>query len=356
MRRHTKILVFVTVVFVIFATFYNQDTKDKNEIYNEHVEFGGFYNTNKESFTLDDDMKLHVILEAEIEEGEVALKICNDAGEVVYDKGGAHIKDDMMIDVSKGTWNYEFNPSFSLNALGTWLDFHGYDVKLIDLLTDPMDEQEFIDYVTKEEILFLGISVHTENVNISKEAVKKIKKVKKDLVVVAGGAHSSLCPEELLEEEAVDFVAIDEGESTLVELCEALKTNEKVISFEDIPNLAYRKDETIVYTNPGRAIADMDLLPMPKRELFHMERYQKVINILSGRGCPGSCVYCAATVLSGKKYRSRSTENVFLEIVLLKYLFGEKVNVHLYWDIIVIPRKQWRIPFVLPIIFIKGFE
>lgn len=237
--------------------------------------------------------------------------------------------------------NYGYNPSFSLITLGTWLDMHGYEVELIDLFAEPMRKEDFLARVLKDELLFLGVSIHTENSNMSLSTIREIKKLKKDLTVVVGGAHASLCPEDMLSAEGVDFVSINEGEGTLLELAEALRTDQRAIRFENIYNLAYRRDGETIYTSPRDKISDMDVMPIIKRELVDIKRYGRIVNMISGRGCPGRCIYCAATILSGKKYRARSIENVYLEIVLIKYLLGDKLEtIYFVDDTFTVNRKR----------------
>ena len=225
-----------------------------------------------------------------------------------------------------------YNPSFSLITLGTWLEFHGYDVELIDLYADPISKKKLFDKVLSNELVFLGVSIHTENTNMSLSAIKEIKRLKKDLKIVVGGPHASLCPEDILLAEGVDFVAVNEGEGTLLELAEALTTNQKLIRFDDIQNLVYLKDGKYFYTGVREKITDMDSLPIIKREFFNVDNYGNIVNIISGRGCPGNCIYCAATALSGKKYRARSVENVFLEILLIRYICGGRLNIIYFVD------------------------
>lgn len=221
---------------------------------------------------------------------------------------------------------YGFNPSFSLISLGTWLEFHGYHVILIDLFAEQMDKQTFINQFKSQDILFVGCSILTENVNISKNIVHQIKQINPNLCIVAGGPHATLCPEELVSSVDVDFVSIGEGESTLLELACAIQTDQKWIAFDKIPGLVYMSGGKSIETPIRNSILDMDILPILKREFFDINRYRKIVNMMSGRGCPGSCIYCAAGVLSGKSYRARSIENVYLEVLLLKYLVGEKLE------------------------------
>lgn len=108
MKRRTIILVCITVFLIIFSAFYETDNTNADDILNEHVEFGGFYNFYKESFELEEDTILRVKQEADIEKGVVGLKIYNEGGEVLYSKVGGCLDEDVVVEATKGKWYYEF--------------------------------------------------------------------------------------------------------------------------------------------------------------------------------------------------------------------------------------------------------
>lgn len=239
-----------------------------------------------------------------------------------------------------------YNPSFSLITLGTWLEFHGYEVRLIDLYADKMDLQNLIRLIKEFDPLFLGCSVITENVNIVLRIAAMIKKECPRLPIVAGGPHASLCPKDMMSSEYIDFVSVQEGESTLLELAEALSTKQSLVKYSDIPGLIYKNGKELHYNQNRGYIYDLDLQPIIKREFFDINRYGYVINFITGRGCPGNCCYCAAHTLSGNRYRTRTIENIFLEIILMRYLLGDKLKVVYFVDDIFIMGKQRIFKFV----------
>jgi radical SAM superfamily enzyme YgiQ (UPF0313 family) len=62
------------------------------------------------------------------------------------------------------------------------------------------------------------------------------------------------------------------------------------------------------------------------RRKEEIKNYGCYINLITSRGCPGACIYCAATALSGAKYRVRSIENTILECTYLMAFFGEQLK------------------------------
>ena len=221
---------------------------------------------------------------------------------------------------------FGFNPSFALISLGTWLELNGYEPILIDLCCQYMSKNEVFNILKNENPIIVGLSVHTENTEFAMTLARLIKIDFPSIKIVFGGAHPTLVPDDIITSDYVDFIIRKEGEATLLELTEAIATNENAISFEKIPGLLFKRNSKAIKNSFRAPINDLDIMPLPKREFFNINRYSHVANILTGRGCPGNCVYCAAKALSGSEYRSRAIENVILEIILLKYCMGDRLK------------------------------
>jgi len=150
-----------------------------------------------------------------------------------------------------------------------------------------------------------------------------------DVLTVAGGAHPSAIPEQTLQDcEALDAVAIGEGEHTIVELAE------KGVS-RDVAGLAYRENGgEFVRTAKRKPCADLDSLgPLPY-ELFDMEFYCRAnpwlirwisipsTNIRTSRGCTNRCRFCAGHVVAGLGVRYHSIDYVMEQVANAVNRFG----------------------------------
>jgi radical SAM superfamily enzyme YgiQ (UPF0313 family) len=136
-------------------------------------------------------------------------------------------------------------------------------------------------------------------------------------------------------------VVIGEGEETLSELVKAFSC--KRPDYSKILGLAYKDKKGKVYRNPDRPlIADLDSLPFPAWHLMPPSLY-RVVPILSpnkgdlvapvvtSRGCPYQCTFCASNITWRNRFRKRSPKNIVDEIELLVKKFGVK-EVHLTDD------------------------
>ena len=128
-----------------------------------------------------------------------------------------------------------------------------------------------------------------------------------------GGYHPSFNHQEMLENDYVDIVVIGEGEYTFPEL---VRTLEKGGDISKVKGIAYQD----VITPPRPLIKDLDQLPFPARHLLPMDHY-KILNmklntatIISSRGCPMQCSFCASAALHGNRLRMRSAKNVVDEM------------------------------------------
>jgi radical SAM superfamily enzyme YgiQ (UPF0313 family) len=144
--------------------------------------------------------------------------------------------------------------------------------------------------------------------------------------VMAGGPHVTFMDEETLREGPVDYIVRGEAEETAVELAEALEKNAYP---EDVAGVSYLRDGNFI-RNPDRTPPqDLDSLPFPARDLLKMDRYRslemakrKITSIVSSRGCPSGCRFCASHKYGGRKWRPRSVDSLLQEIRLVVGTYG----------------------------------
>ena len=151
-------------------------------------------------------------------------------------------------------------------------------------------------------------------------------------ITVVGGEHPSALPEESLRKGYIDFVVIGEGEYTMRDLMRKISDGG---GLSQIDGLAYKTEGRIV-VNPKRVfIEDLDELPLPARHLLPMEVYFETnipqsgtslrspnTPMMTSRGCPGHCVFCATSVFWGNRQRTRSIQKVLDEMEHLVRHYG----------------------------------
>ncbi|MEO8211423.1 MAG: radical SAM protein [bacterium] len=122
-----------------------------------------------------------------------------------------------------------------------------------------------------------------------------------------------------------DYIIIGEGEITLGEIIGHL-TSPSQKNLNEIEGLAYVENDVIVKTKKRNVIKDLNSLPFPDWSLIDVERYKKLwyknrgyfsMNIVTTRGCPYHCNWCAKPIY-GQVYNSRSAGSVVAEMKFLK--------------------------------------
>jgi anaerobic magnesium-protoporphyrin IX monomethyl ester cyclase len=160
--------------------------------------------------------------------------------------------------------------------------------------------------------------------NLAKNANKKI-------LTVVGGPHVTLVPEEFLNEaKDVDVAVVGEGEYAMLEIVEAIEGKKP---FSEIRGIAYRQGSKVII-NPSRPfIQQLDELPYPDYDSVEMELYlspkkigyrsfqDRAISMITSRGCPFNCCFCAVHLHMGKGFRAHSAKYVLdhIQYVLDKF-------------------------------------
>ncbi len=128
-----------------------------------------------------------------------------------------------------------------------------------------------------------------------------------------------------------DYVLLGEGEETLAELVACLDANPAPEdALYQIRSLAYLHDGQMIKTPPRPVIRDLDRLPFPAWGMIDYEKYRRIwqthhgyfsMNLVTTRGCPFHCNWCAKPIW-GQKYNVRSPQNVVDEMRWLKDTFN----------------------------------
>jgi len=142
--------------------------------------------------------------------------------------------------------------------------------------------------------------------------------------VVVSGSDATGDPGLYLARGAVAVVT-GEGEITLGELTDAL-TGRSSAPLEQIAGLAFLDARGTLTRTPARPfVRDVDSLPLPAWDLVDVERYRRLwrerhgyfsMNVVTTRGCPYSCNWCARPIY-GQRYTVRSPERVVEEMAWL---------------------------------------
>lgn len=215
---------------------------------------------------------------------------------------------------------YEYVLPMGLMNLYLIAEECGCQVKLMNLSTTPY--KKGLEQLLEEEYDLVGMSANFTNaVTFGLDYAKLIKAKYPNTIVIAGGNHSTLQPEDLLYNK-FDYIIYGEGELTFKEFVLKLKAGQSPDGIDGI----YRLENNEIVKNPPRAIIEnLDELPFNDYTKFELEPYFKwagikYLNMETVRGCKYNCAFCATVKMWGNKIRIKSPRRIVDEFKVAKRL------------------------------------
>jgi radical SAM superfamily enzyme YgiQ (UPF0313 family) len=195
---------------------------------------------------------------------------------------------------------------------------------LIDVATASVD---FIPDVIAFSLIF------STSHRIFIETLRQLKALWPDAITVVGGTHATAVTRHLLNGTSVDFILRGEGEIGFTEFVNRMQAGLPLTQ----PGLYSLSSSGVSFLEVAPMPEELDELPFPDWDLVDLEAYavqigsqrdfgdgprKKVATIVTTRGCPGRCTFCAAHLVHGRKVRYRSVDNVMQEVSMLYERFG----------------------------------
>jgi anaerobic magnesium-protoporphyrin IX monomethyl ester cyclase len=217
-------------------------------------------------------------------------------------------------------------PPLGILYCATVLAKEGVEVSVLDQAAKGLSTAQAAEWVKKENPDVVGLSVLGTSLKETGKIANLVKQENPNISVVLGNYHPTFNAERILKKYTdVDVVVRGEGEDTCLELSKSLQNEE---GLKKVDGITYRdKDGKIVATPERPLIKDVDSLPFPDRGLIDCEYASRIFGIktatkkftslLSSRGCPFNCTFCACRNFARGVWRPRSVENIVDELELL---------------------------------------
>lgn len=177
----------------------------------------------------------------------------------------------------------------------------------------------------------IGVSIlfstaHKTSFRIGELARKKWPNSK----ILVGGMHATNEVAGLLESNVFDYVVRGEGEISFIDFINQVqeKKEPKVTGF-----ICREKLKTGLQSELCELPEDLDSIPLPAWHLLNMSEYihqrgrrhvettdyeqNRVATVVTSRGCPFFCTFCASHTVHGRKMRYRSSESIIEELDVL---------------------------------------
>ncbi len=165
----------------------------------------------------------------------------------------------------------------------------------------------------------VGVTFIASELAYGLEILEEVKRVNPEVVTVAGGLHTTLCPEDF-HHPAVDIVCPGESVKKIRAIARAIDHRRP---FTEVPGIYLKGEDGLKKTGPAEpedgAVADF---LVPKRELIR----PWITTYIAGRvpgpatylftslGCPNRCTFCSIWPQYCGLYRQREVESVIDEL------------------------------------------
>jgi radical SAM superfamily enzyme YgiQ (UPF0313 family) len=262
----------------------------------------------------------------------------------------------------KGSARPSIGLPLGLLYIGSFLEQEGYKVNLYDALANlsppvRLNEDSSLhvgdSWKTIEEKIagfhpeIVGITVpFSTQVTYACKVAQLVKKINKKTLVVVGGSHPTAKPEDFFTlVQAVDVVCVGEGEFTMAELVRKFLGGQ---AWDRTPSTVVRNKDRICVNAFGGFIDALDALPLPAYHLIDLEKYfllngqgyagrpgweypgyARSVSVITSRGCPYNCVFCAIHLHMGRKWRAHSAKYVLNHLTVLKEKYQVK---HIHFE------------------------
>lgn len=166
-----------------------------------------------------------------------------------------------------------------------------------------------------------------------------------NLPIVVGGAYPTFYPDEAIQGEFIDYLVCGEAEIPFLNLLNSLEEKSDP-SF--LPNIWGKNKNGIFKNKITDILADLESLPMPKREIYYKYPFIKNFKLkrfITGRGCVNQCTFCLNPLLKKQHpdhipfLRKKSIERVIDEIVHVKKISPIQ-SIH-FSDDLLVSNETW---------------
>jgi len=209
------------------------------------------------------------------------------------------------------------HPHVGIAYLTSVLQKNHHQIEIIDCSLYSNWPEKIKNTIKDFQPNLIGITGFSYAYKYLYQTIKTTKSITK-IPILLGGPHVSANKSNILQETKVNFAMYGESEVSFVKFLNELSQEKSNLS--QVPNLIWSKTKKSkpIINPPETPIYDLDKLPFPSYEKFNLTKYpcytEKIIPIITSRGCPYGCNYCSVRLSMGQNFRPRSPQNVIKEI------------------------------------------
>ena len=232
---------------------------------------------------------------------------------------------------------------YNLALLAAITEKAGHEAKIIDGELEKISLEEIVNRSVDYNPDIVVLTGMTPFYNIAVECAGLLKEKNLKASICVGGPHTTIMQEKAFNKE-FDFGFVGDGEESWMKFLDA---KENKINFSAVPGLMFRENGEVKKVKRAHATKDLDEYPMAAYHLLKMADYKigtlkgrlPFTSIMTFRGCPWKCIFCASDALDTTRILKRSIKSVVDEMQHIV----EKYNVRHFMvldDVLTLVRKR----------------
>jgi len=188
-------------------------------------------------------------------------------------------------------------PHNGLATLSAIIKKRGHEVLVVDYAFLFEDQDKDISFfIERFNPDVIGVSIYTTNAPEADKIISRINEISPKIPLMVGGPHASLYTDVLERNNKIDYIFRGEAELNILNIIE---------------NARKEKHPRVIQSNQ---LVDLNLLPIPDYKSFYKWELMTNYPIMTSRGCPFQCSFCASANLAYRKWRARNLDECIEEL------------------------------------------
>jgi radical SAM superfamily enzyme YgiQ (UPF0313 family) len=208
-------------------------------------------------------------------------------------------------------------PPLGMTYVAAVLREHNIPATILDPIPEGYSFERALEYARSFDVIIITLAASNA------QGAYRFFSSLKDKVRIFMGTHATALADYILKKGYCDIIIRGEPEYT------TLETIKNLHNLESVLGVSYRKGGKMVSNEDRPLIENLDDLPFPARDLTDNMKYhivsfpgKPVAMVLTSRGCPFECTFCATHLFYKRKRNVRSPENVVKEVEKIVHDYG----------------------------------
>lgn len=232
---------------------------------------------------------------------------------------------------------------YNLALLAAITEKQGHVAKIIDGELEKISLPEIVKRSKNFEADLIVLTGMTPFYNVAVECSKLLKQNGVSAAICIGGPHLTIMQEKAFEQ-SFDYGFVGDGEESWIRFLQAY---DQQSGFDQVPGLLYRENGEIKKNKRSGALKNLDHYPMAAYHLLKMGEYKigtlkgrlPFTSIMTFRGCPWKCIFCASDQLETTRILKRSIKSCVDEIQHIVENYGVR-HFMIVDDVLTLVRKR----------------